>query len=46
MRFVVVKKRRFVKKKEVIGLLSSLGIRTHLNQIPLIGPLLVFISWK
>ena len=34
------KKTRLIKKKEVIGLLSSLGIRTHLNRIPLIGPLL------
>ena len=37
---MVVKQTRFIKKKEVIGLLSSLGIRTHLNRIPLIGPLL------
>ena len=34
------KKSRFVKAKEASGLLSTLGIRTQLIQIPLVGPLL------
>ena len=33
------KKLKFIKEQEVRGLLSSLGIRTHLSQIPLLGPL-------
>ena len=40
MQFVVVKKSRFIKNQEASGLLSSLGIRTPLSQIPLLGPLL------
>ena len=34
------KKGRFIKEKEASGLLISLGIKTPLNQIPLVGPLL------
>ena len=33
------KKSVFIKEQETSGLLSSLGIRTPLNQIPLISPL-------
>ena len=34
------KKCKFLKEQEARGLLSSLGIRTPLSQIPLLGPLL------
>ena len=34
------KKSRFMKKQEAKGLLSSLGIKTPLNKIPLLGDLL------
>ena len=33
------KKSKFIKEREVSGLLSSLGIKTHLSNIPLGGPL-------
>ena len=35
------KKSRFIKEQEASGLLSSLGIRTLLIQIYLVGPLLI-----
>ena len=35
------KKSRFIKEQEASGLLSSLGIKTALNKIPLLGPFLV-----
>ena len=31
------KKAKFIKNQEAKGLLSSLGIRTHLSKIPLLG---------
>ena len=34
------KKSQFVKKQDVKGLLSNLGIRTPLNKIPLLGDIL------
>ena len=34
------KKSKFTKEQEASGLLSSLGINTPLNKIPLLGPLL------
>ena len=34
------KKLKFIKQQEASGLLSSLGIRTPLIQIPLLGSLL------
>ena len=34
------KKSKFLKKQEAKGLLSSIGIRAPLSQIPLLGPLL------
>ena len=34
------KKSKFIKNQEVKGLLSSLGIRTPLNKIPLLGDVL------
>ena len=34
------KKSKFIKKQEASGLLSSLGIKTHLRKIPLVGPVL------
>ena len=34
------KKSWFIKEQETSGLLCNLGIRTPLNQIPLIGPIL------
>ena len=36
------KKSKFIKEQETSGLLSSLGIKTHLNKIPLLGPLLFY----
>ena len=35
------KKSRFIKEQEASGLLSSLGIKTPLSKIPLLGHLLV-----
>ena len=35
------KKSKFIKEQEASGLLSSLGIKTPLSKIPLLGPLLV-----
>ena len=34
------KKSKFIKDQEASGLLSSLGIKTPSNKIPLLGPLL------
>ena len=34
------KKSKFIKKQEASGLLNSLGIKTALTKIPLVGPLL------
>ena len=34
------KKSKFIKQQEANGFLSSLGIKTTLNKIPLVGPLL------
>ena len=34
------KKSRFIKHEEVKGLLSSLGIRTPLSKVPLLGDIL------
>ena len=34
------RKSKFIKEQEARGLLSSLGIKTPLSQIPLLGPLL------
>ena len=34
------KKSKFTEVQEAIGLLISLGIKTTLNKIPLIGPVL------
>ena len=34
------KKSTFIKEQDVSGLLSSLGIKTTLSKIPLVGPLL------
>ena len=34
------KKPKFIKEQEASGSLSSLGIKTPLNKIPLLGPLL------
>ena len=35
------KKSKFIKEQEANGLLSSLGIKTLLSKIPLVGPLLI-----
>ena len=35
------KKMKLITEQEATGLLSSLGIKTHLNKIPLSGPLLI-----
>ena len=34
------KQSKFIKQQEANGLLSSLGIKTSLSEIPLVGPLL------
>ena len=34
------KKSKFIKEQEATGLLSSLGMKTPLSKIPLVGPLL------
>ena len=34
------KKSKFIKEQEASGLLNSLGIKTPLSKIPLVGPLL------
>ena len=34
------KKSEFIKKEEASGLLNSLGIKTPLSKIPLVGPFL------
>ena len=39
------KKLKFIKEQEAIGLLSCLGIQTHLNKKILFGPLLQDIKW-
>ena len=36
-----IKKSKFIKEQEASGLLSSLGIKTFSNKIPLLGPLLL-----
>ena len=36
----VVKKSKFIKEQEDSGLLISLGIKTPLSKIPLLGPLM------
>ena len=33
------KKSKFIEEQEASGLLSSLGIKAPLNEIPLLGPL-------
>ena len=38
-KWAVCKKSKFIKDQEASGLLSSLGIRTPLSKIPLVGPL-------
>ena len=37
---MIVKKPKFIKQQEASGLLSSLGIKTPLSKIPLVGALL------
>ena len=34
------RKSKFINEQEAIGLLSSLGIKAPLSEIPLVGPLL------
>ena len=34
------KKSKFIKEQETIGLLNCLGMKTPLNKVPLLGPLL------
>ena len=34
------KKSKFIEEQEASGLLSSLGIKAPVNEIPLLGPLL------
>ena len=39
------KESKFIKEQKATGLLSNLGIRTPLSQLPLLGPLL-FVKYK
>ena len=38
------KKSKFIKEQEASGLLSSLGIKTPLSEIPLVRPLFLEVS--
>ena len=38
-----IKKPRFVKEQEAKGLLSSFGLKTSLNKIPLLGGILFWL---
>ena len=38
------KRSKFIKEQVASGLLSSLGIKTSLSKIPLVGPLLFYRS--
>ena len=38
---MTVKKSKFIKEQEASGLLSSLGIKTPVRKIPLVGSLFV-----
>ena len=40
-----IKKSKFIKQQEASGLLSSLGIKTPLSKIALVGPLLFGIQF-
>ena len=40
MKCMMLKKSKFIKEQDATGLLSRLGIKTSLNNIPLLGPLL------
>ena len=40
MKYVEVKKSRFIKNQEAIGLLSNLGVRTPLSKLPILGDIL------
>ena len=40
------KKSKFIKEQESSGLLSSSGIKTPLNKIPLLGPLFLRVFNK
>ena len=40
MQCVIIKKSKFIKEQEASGLLRSLGIKTVLSKIPLVGHLL------
>ena len=40
MKCMMLKKSKFIKEQEATGLLSRLRIKTSLNNIPLLGPLL------
>ena len=42
MQRVIVKKSKFIKEQEAFGLLSTLGIKTPLSKIPLVGPVLFY----
>ena len=43
--YVVVKKSRFMKEQKAKGLLSSLGLRTPLSKIPLLGDIFFKFRW-
>ena len=38
------KKSRFIKQEQARGMLSSLGIKTSLNKIPLLGDILFWMQ--
>ena len=39
-----IKKSRFMKEQEAEGLLSSLGLRTRLSKVPLLGDILFWVN--
>ena len=40
------KKSKFMKEQQAKGLLSNLGLRTPLNNIPVLGDILFYLSTK
>ena len=40
------KKSRFIKNQEAKGLLSSLGLRTPLSKVPLLGDILFWMQFR
>ena len=39
-KYIICGSKRFMKKQEISGILSNLGLKTPLNKIPLLGDIL------